>query len=101
MSTDKCVLQNEFVNFDLTKLTAAKLDDYQVPYNVMEHGKKTDYIIYINVCKSLGYSCGKSGLYFNIIIILFSYNKLHARYCIYVTHRKPVSLVFLISTNKH
>ena len=65
MSTDKCVLQNEFVNFDLTKLTADTLENYQVHYDVMEQGKKTDYIIYMNVCKSLDFACGKSGLYFS------------------------------------
>ena len=63
MSSDSCVLVNEYVNFDLTKLTAAKLENYKVEYNVLERGKKTQYIIYMNVCKSLGYSCGTGGLY--------------------------------------
>ncbi|KAL9969231.1 hypothetical protein ACROYT_G021424 [Oculina patagonica] len=58
MSTNSCVLINEFVNFDLTKLTAAKLTNYKVYQDVEENHKTTHYIYYINVCKPLGYPCG-------------------------------------------
>ena len=63
MSTNNCTLVNEFVNFDLTKLSADSLENYKLGYDVMENGKKTHYIIYMNVCKPLGFPCGGRGLF--------------------------------------
>ena len=63
MSNSSCVLQNKYVNFDLRKLTAERLSYYKVPYEEKEGGTVTRYMVYINVCKSLVYSCGTRGLY--------------------------------------
>ena len=60
MSSNSCVLQNKFVNFDLRPLTAAPGDYYQVPY---EEKDGTRYVIYMNICKRLSFSCGPKGLY--------------------------------------
>ena len=63
MSTNNCTLVNKFVNFDLTKLSADSLENYKLGYDVTEKGKKTHYIIYMNVCKPLGFPCGGRGLF--------------------------------------
>ena len=63
MSTNStsCVLDNRFVRFDLTKLTND--NNYKIGYDAMEHGgKKTHYIIFMNVCKPLGFACGSRGM---------------------------------------
>ena len=59
MSTNSCVLRNEFVNFDLTPLTNAKLSPYTINHDdVDSQGKTTHYNYYINVCQALVYLCG-------------------------------------------
>lgn len=59
MSSNSCVLQNKFVNFDLRPLTAAIGEYYRVPY---EEKGGSRYVIYMNICKSLSFSCGSGGL---------------------------------------
>ena len=56
MATSGCVLSNEFVNFDLSKLTVEH-GNYMVNNTVSEKNDKTRYVYYINVCKSTGLSC--------------------------------------------
>ena len=59
MSTNSCVLRNEFVNFDLTPLTNARLTPYMIKHDdVDSQGKTTHYHYYINVCQALVYLCG-------------------------------------------
>ncbi|XP_022790425.1 cation-independent mannose-6-phosphate receptor-like [Stylophora pistillata] len=58
METNSCVLSNEFVHFNLTKLTAAIRDDYRVYHNdTTKAGDTTQYIYYINVCHPLSFTC--------------------------------------------
>ena len=61
MSSNSCVLKNEFVNFDLTPLTTSKLSYYVIKQDSISQGKTTHYRYYINVCKVLDFPCG--GLY--------------------------------------
>ena len=59
MSTNSCVLRNEFVNFDLTPLTAAKLSYYIVKQDMGDSkGQPVHYLYHINVCKALDFDCG-------------------------------------------
>ena len=62
MSTNSCVLRNEFVNFDLTPLTTAKLSYHIIKQDTVDaKGQPVHYLYYINVCKALDFDCG--GLY--------------------------------------
>ena len=57
LETTSCVLSNDSVHFNMTKLAAAKEDDYQVYYNDTRAGSTTQYIYYINVCRRLSFPC--------------------------------------------
>ena len=62
MATNSCVLRNEFVNFDLTPLTTAKLSYHIIKQDTVDaKGQPVHYLYYINVCKALDFDCG--GLY--------------------------------------
>jgi len=59
MSTNSCVLRNDFVNFDLTPLIKPKLDPYIIEHDDVDaQGKRVHYRFYINVCQALVYACG-------------------------------------------
>ena len=59
MSTNSCVLRNDFVNFDLTPLTADKLEPYRIEHIPADPQNPTKYFkFYINVCQALVYPCG-------------------------------------------
>lgn len=57
LETTSCVLSDDSVHFNMTKLAAAKEDDYQVYYNDTRAGPTTQYIYYINVCRRLSFPC--------------------------------------------
>lgn len=57
LETTSCVLSDDSVHFNMTKLAAAKEDDYQVYYNDTRAGSTTQYIYYINVCHRLSFPC--------------------------------------------
>ena len=57
LETTSCVLSDDSVHFNMTKLAAAKEDDYQVYYNDTRAGSTTQYIYYINVCCRLSFPC--------------------------------------------
>lgn len=57
LETTSCVLSDDSVHFNMTKLAAAKEDDYQVYYNDTRAGSTTQYIYYINVCRRLSFPC--------------------------------------------